>query len=62
MTSTTDTTGRFVAACDGCTVRIEHRDGDDSVLVDTLLLSEPIRDERELGDILSRYLDGPQTL
>jgi hypothetical protein len=33
----TTTTGPFVATCDGRTATIVHRDGDDVVLLDTLL-------------------------
>ena len=57
MTTTTDTTGAYTATSDGCAVRIEHRDGADTVLLDTLLTG-PIRDERELADLLDTYLAG----
>jgi hypothetical protein len=49
----TTTTGPFVATWDGRTVTIEHRAGDDIVLID-VLLTGAIRDER--ADVLDTYL------
>jgi hypothetical protein len=54
MTPTTATTGQFTATSDGARIDIEHRDGADVVLIDTLLvgpLSEP-----ELSELLQTYV------
>jgi hypothetical protein len=58
MPATTTSIDTYTATCDGRSVRVEHRDGDDTVLLDVLLLAEPIRAEDELADLLDTYLTG----
>ena len=54
--ATTDTPDQFVATCDGARIDIEHRDCDDVVLIDTLLVG-PLT-EAELAALLQTYVDG----
>jgi hypothetical protein len=55
VTTATASIDTYTATCDGRIATIVHRDGEDVVLLDTLLTG-PIRDERELADLLRDYV------
>jgi hypothetical protein len=57
MSTTTASIDTYTATCDAACIDIVHRDGNYTILIDTLPTS-PIRDERELADPLRTYLAG----